>query len=103
MELEILDCQFLQAEDNKIPHDIFVLRIPVRGKGEGRFDAIVRLEVQCYVPHLDGTALSDTLGRIDGPKTLRQALTSFPQYDVSHANTAKSESTDGRREDRGRG
>lgn len=49
MILPIKDIKFISAEQIDATKDIIVLRIPVKD-GDGReADAIVRLDVQCYV------------------------------------------------------
>ena len=57
---KIRDCLFVSAEDINAEKDYILLRLSIEREGV-KVDAIVRLDVQCYVHPLDGSSLFEIL------------------------------------------
>ena len=67
---KIRDCVFVEGKEIGAAKDSILLRMPVVRDGV-RADAIVRLDVQCYVHPTDGSNLIDILvDSFTAPRTL---------------------------------
>ncbi len=74
MNLPIKDIKFISAKQLDMDKDVILLRIPI-ALPEGSVDAVVRLDVQCYVMSDMPDDLLDILVKSDLPKRIDEAWT----------------------------
>ncbi len=73
--MRIADAKFIAGSRIGVDQDMILLRIPLVENETGhRVDALVRLDVQSYANHIDGSDLLDILAKVgDLPKRIEEA------------------------------
>lgn len=79
VEFKVIDAKFILGSSVDQPQDCFLLRVAAPHTMPIPMDAILRLDVLSYIPHLDGTDLITAIAEnatagLTRPRTLEKAL-----------------------------